>query len=53
MDYSEPDEATYNDNVFVQDVDYYIDENGNTVFTEAFLLNRGTCCNNNCKHCPY
>lgn len=23
------------------------------VFTEEYLLKRGYCCNNNCKHCPY
>lgn len=33
--------------------DYYIDENGNTVFTELFHLKRGFCCDNGCKHCPY
>lgn len=23
------------------------------VFTKEFLLNRGYCCNNKCKNCPY
>lgn len=23
------------------------------VFTEQYHLQRGKCCNNNCKHCPY
>lgn len=23
------------------------------VFTEKFLLERGFCCNNKCKNCPY
>ena len=23
------------------------------VFTEQFLLKRGFCCDNNCRHCPY
>lgn len=32
---------------------YYINEDGNVVFTEQYHLNRGSCCNNNCKHCPY
>ena len=31
---------------------YYI-ENGNYVFTEKYLKSRGSCCENNCKHCPY
>jgi hypothetical protein len=32
--------------------DYYI-EHGWFVFTEAFLLKRGYCCENGCRHCPY
>ncbi len=32
--------------------DYYI-ENGKYVFTATFLLKRGYCCNNGCRHCPY
>ena len=32
--------------------DFYI-ENGYYVFTEAFLLKRGYCCENGCRHCPY
>lgn len=31
---------------------YYLD-NGLVVFTEEFLLDRGFCCNNSCRHCPY
>lgn len=33
--------------------DYYLDENGNTVFTAVYHLKRGTCCGNGCRHCPY
>ncbi len=32
--------------------DYYI-EKGNVVFTERYLLKRGECCNNGCRHCPW
>jgi hypothetical protein len=32
--------------------DYYYD-NGKMVFTEKYLLKRGYCCNNGCRHCPY
>ena len=32
--------------------DYYM-ENGFCVFTEKFLLQRGYCCDNGCRHCPY
>ena len=33
-------------------VDFYI-ENGLYVFTEKFLKERGYCCGNVCRHCPY
>ncbi|MEA5256524.1 DUF5522 domain-containing protein [Arcicella aquatica] len=33
--------------------DFYINENGFMVFTEAYHLKRGYCCKNRCKHCPY
>jgi hypothetical protein len=36
-----------------QQEDYYINENGLLVFTEAYHLKRGTCCGNACLHCPY
>lgn len=32
---------------------WYINEKGLTVFTEKYLLERGYCCENGCKHCPY
>jgi hypothetical protein len=31
----------------------YKNEEGLTVFTEEFLLSRGYCCGNGCRHCPY
>ena len=34
-------------------IDYYINEDGMLVFTEAFHLQRGICCGRGCKHCPY
>lgn len=33
--------------------EYYINEQGYVVFTEVYLLKRGYCCDNGCKHCPY
>jgi len=33
--------------------DYYFDEKGLMVLTEAYLLKRGTCCEKGCRHCPY
>ncbi len=35
-----------------QQHDFYI-ENGLYVFTEKYLLERGFCCQNGCRHCPY
>lgn len=34
-------------------VDYYINEDGNFVFTKQYHLNRGYCCKNKCLHCPW
>ena len=32
--------------------DYYY-EGPNMVFTAAYLLKRGFCCQSGCRHCPY
>jgi hypothetical protein len=34
----------------VEGVDFYFNEDGLMVFTEAYHLKRGTCCKNKCKH---
>jgi hypothetical protein len=34
------------------DRDYYF-ENGLMVMTESYHINRGFCCGNKCRHCPY
>lgn len=31
---------------------YYMEDN-KVVFTEEFHLQRGYCCGNGCRHCPY
>lgn len=36
----------------VENIDFYI-ENGKYVFTAKFLKDRGHCCKNYCRHCPY
>jgi hypothetical protein len=36
-----------------EDIDFYYNEFGFMVLTEYFLLKRGKCCENGCKHCPY
>ena len=32
---------------------YYFDDSGLMVLTEAWLLQKGECCGNGCRHCPY
>jgi hypothetical protein len=32
--------------------EYYLEE-GRCVFTAAYHLKRGSCCNSGCRHCPY
>jgi hypothetical protein len=34
-------------------IDFYYNEDGCMVFTEKYLLDRGYCCGNGCRHCPY
>ena len=33
--------------------DWMVDENGFYVATRSFLIRRGSCCANQCRHCPY
>lgn len=33
--------------------DFYTNEMGFIVFTEAYHKKRGFCCKSGCKHCPY
>jgi len=50
---SEDDEASSRQHAPLQEgIDYYV-ENGLFVFTAAFLLRRGYCCESGCRHCPY
>jgi len=37
---------------FIENVHYYIDGE-RIVFTERFHIERGKCCGNGCRHCPY
>ena len=37
---------------FIKDIDYYL-EQGFVIFTEKYLKERGYCCGNGCRHCPY
>jgi len=37
----------------IEGEDYYFNEEGFMVLTAKYLLERGHCCNNGCRHCPY
>ena len=32
---------------------HFYEENGRKVFTEQYHIDRGYCCGNGCRHCPY
>ena len=35
------------------DEEFYFNDNGLIIMTSEYLLQRGYCCGNGCKHCPY
>lgn len=37
----------------IEGEDFYFNEQGLMVLTAKYHLNRGRCCGNGCKHCPY
>ncbi len=37
----------------IEGVDFYYNEEGLMVLTEKYHLERGYCCGNGCKHCPF
>jgi hypothetical protein len=37
----------------LDDDEFYFNSEGLVVFTAEYLLNRGYCCGNGCKNCPY
>ena len=39
--------------IIKENEDFYYNEQGYKVFTEAYHLKRGYCCKSGCKHCPY
>ncbi len=40
-------------NSWIEGADFYYNENGFIVLTAKYHLDRGQCCGNGCKHCPY
>jgi hypothetical protein len=41
------------DEKLIEGADFYFDKSGLMVFTQNYHLQRGYCCGNGCKHCPY
>jgi hypothetical protein len=37
----------------IEGLEYYIDVDGKYVFTELYHNQRGHCCGNACRHCPF
>jgi hypothetical protein len=37
----------------IEGVHFYYEEHGLTVFTSVYHLEKGYCCGNGCRHCPY
>ena len=37
----------------VEGQDFYYSEDGYVVLTEKYHLEKGFCCGNGCRHCPY
>jgi len=48
----EPENINEELKTFVEGLDYYFDD-GLLVLTRRYLLDRGYCCGNGCRHCPY
>lgn len=40
-------------NQLIEGIHYYLSEDGYVVFTEKYHLEKGYCCGNGCRHCPY
>jgi hypothetical protein len=40
-------------NPLIEGEDFYYNEAGYMVLTAKFHLERGHCCGNGCRHCPY
>jgi len=46
------DDIEYSDNL-KEGEDFYLTKEGYRVMTEKYLRERGYCCGNGCRHCPY
>ncbi len=37
----------------IEGIDFYYNEYGYVVLTEKYHLDKGYCCGNGCRHCPF
>jgi hypothetical protein len=51
-DESHPEDAASDEATCLAEEDFYF-EGPYMVFTAAYHLKRGYCCNSDCRHCPY
>ena len=49
---TEPTTSVEETKTFVEGIDFYF-EDGLMVLTRKYLLDRGSCCESACRHCPY
>lgn len=47
------DDISYGGDKLSEGVDYYLSPDGYRIMTEDYLIRRGYCCANGCRHCPY
>jgi hypothetical protein len=52
MESNSSNDISEENQTFVEGLDFYFEE-GLLVMTRRYLLNRGYCCENKCRHCPY
>jgi hypothetical protein len=50
---SKKDDSRWSSSGKAEEGDYYFNNEGFVVFTAQYLLERGYCCGNGCKNCPY
>lgn len=39
--------------LLTEGIDFYYNADGYMVFTEKYLREKGLCCGNGCRHCPF
>jgi hypothetical protein len=53
MDYNSENDQDNNKSLHDAEPPFFYMEEGLCVFTETYHLQRGYCCGNSCRHCPW